>query len=135
VSPRRIVLGARVSKEKLEIAKVLRRNMTLPERFLWERLRGRRLHGFHFRRQQVIQGFIADFYCHAAALAIEVDGDTHRHQLDYDRARDDHLLQIGVRVIRFQNEDVLQRIETVLSSILSMCVLPRAGEDSEERLT
>ena len=135
MSPRRIVLGAHVSKEKLEIAKGLRRNLTPPERLLWERLRAHRLGGLHFRRQQVIEGFIVDFYCHAAALAIEVDGDTHRNQLDYDRARDDHLLQIGVRIIRFQNEDVLQRIEAVLSSILSMCVLPRAGEDSEERLT
>jgi very-short-patch-repair endonuclease len=127
VSPRRIVLGARVSKEKLEIAKALRRNMTFPERLLWERLRGRRLHGFHFRRQQVIHGFIVDFYCHAAALAIEVDGDAHRNQLEYDQAREQTLTEVGVRVIRFQNEDVLQQIETVISSILSMLCLAADG--------
>ena len=136
MTPRRIVLGARVSKEKLEVAKHLRRTMTLPEKHLWERLRARRFNGIHFRRQQVIRGFIVDFYWHAAGLAIEVDGDTHRNQWEYDQARDHRLSEVGVRVIRFQNEDVLLRIDTVLSSILAVCRLPRLDdEDSEQQST
>jgi very-short-patch-repair endonuclease len=136
MKPRRIVLGARVSKEKLEIARGLRRVMTLPERRLWERLRARRLGGIHFRRQQVIRGFIVDFYCHAAGLAIEIDGDGHRNQTDYDQARDHRLSEIDVRVIRFQNEDVLVRIDAVVSSILEACLFPRLpAENSEEGST
>jgi very-short-patch-repair endonuclease len=50
--------------------------MTPAERILWQELRGNKL-GAHFRRQQIIAGFIVDFYCHKVALVIEVDGDVH----------------------------------------------------------
>ncbi len=72
-----IVTGQRVKKEKLERAKELRRNMTPAERRLWNELRANRLGGWHFRRQQIIDGFIVDFYCHKAGLIIEVDGPIH----------------------------------------------------------
>jgi very-short-patch-repair endonuclease len=58
--------------------------MTAEERLLWEALRRNTIDGLHFRRQQVIAGFIVDFYCHSAALAIEVDGAFHRETVDYD---------------------------------------------------
>jgi hypothetical protein len=61
-------------KEKAAFARQLRRSMTVAEQILWERLRSNRLQKMHFRRQQVIRGFIVDFYCHASRLVIEVDG-------------------------------------------------------------
>jgi len=65
-----VIPGQRVAKEKLERARELRREMTLAETILWQELRGNKL-GVHFRRQQVIAGFIVDFYRHKAGLVIE----------------------------------------------------------------
>lgn len=81
-----IVTNQKVTKEKLQRAKELRREMTPAEKILWEELRANKLGG-HFRRQQVIQGFIVDFYCHKAALVIEVDGDIHDLQKEEDERR------------------------------------------------
>jgi very-short-patch-repair endonuclease len=68
-----IIPGQTVTKEKLERSRQLRREMTPAEKILWQELRGNKL-GVHFRRQQVIAGFIVDFYCHKAGLVIELDG-------------------------------------------------------------
>jgi very-short-patch-repair endonuclease len=73
-SSRKITSGQSVHSDKLAFAKRLRREMTPAERRLWKALRGNALDGFHFRRQQVIEGYVADFYCDAAKLAIELDG-------------------------------------------------------------
>lgn len=78
-----IVTNQRVTKEKLERAKELRREMTPAEKLLWQEVRANKL-GVHFRRQQIIQGFIVDFYCHKAGLVIEVDGDVHDLQKEED---------------------------------------------------
>jgi len=58
-----IIFGQRVSDEKLQLARELRRTMTPEERILWKHLRSHRLHGLHFRRQQVVDGFVVDFFC------------------------------------------------------------------------
>ncbi len=71
----RITRNQAVSSAKVELAKRLRRTMTFEERMLWQAIRNNALSGLHFRRQQVIAGFIVDFYCASARLAIEVDGD------------------------------------------------------------
>ena len=71
-----IVSGQQITKEKFQKAKELRRDMTSAEKVLWNELRGNKL-GVHFRRQQIIAGFIVDFYCHRAGLVIELDGDIH----------------------------------------------------------
>jgi very-short-patch-repair endonuclease len=65
-----LVTTQRVTAEKREQAKVLRRQMTAAERALWQELRANRLGGWQFRRQQIIDGFIVDFYCHALALLL-----------------------------------------------------------------
>ena len=69
-----IIIGQRIDPAKAQRARELRRRMTTEEKALWQRLRANRLDGFHFRRQQVIDGFIVDFYCHAASLVVETDG-------------------------------------------------------------
>jgi very-short-patch-repair endonuclease len=70
----RITRNQSVSKEKLELARSLRRAMTSEERISWQALRTDKLANIHFRRQQVIAGFIVDFYCASACLALEIDG-------------------------------------------------------------
>jgi very-short-patch-repair endonuclease len=86
---RKIVRGQTVAPAKLTLAKRLRHEMTPAERALWIVLRRNGLDGFHFRRQQVIEGFIVDFYCDAAKLAIELDGSLHEEQWKYDESRDE----------------------------------------------
>ena len=95
--------------------------MTPAEKFLWNELRANKL-GFHFRRQQVTVGFIVDFYCHKAALVIEVDGDVHELQQDEDARRERVLTDLGLRIVRFRNEDILKDLSMVLEKIKeSLC--------------
>lgn len=102
-------------------ARELRQRMTLEERILWGRLRDRRLRGHHFRRQQVIAGFIVDFYCDAARLAIELDGDIHAQQAEYDAARDEVLAAHEIRILRIANDDIHRNLTLVLARIVAAC--------------
>ena len=111
-----IIPGQTVTKEKLQRAKELRRNMTLAEKILWQELRANKL-GVHFRRQQVIAGFIVDFYCHKAALVIEVDGDIHDLQQEEDARREKVLSEMGLRVVRFRNEEVERGLSAVVGNV------------------
>ena len=105
--------GQKIKPEKLERARNLRSQMTPAEKVLWQELHTNKL-GSHFRRQQVIAGFIVDFYCHSAGLVIELDGDIHRGQQEYDAERDKILENMGLRVVRFANDDVLLNLPGVL---------------------
>src|SRR5262245_27318465 len=102
-----IIPGQKVTKEKLQRSHQLRRDMTPAEKILWQELRANKL-GIHFRRQQVIAGFIVDFYCHKADLVIEVDGDIHDLHKEEDALREKALKELGLNVIRFRNEDVIK---------------------------
>ena len=111
-----IIPGQRVTKEKLQRAKELRREMTPAEKILWEELRTNKL-GVHFRRQQVIAGFIVDFYCHKAGLVIEVDGDIHDLQQEEDARREKALHEMGLMIIRFRNDKILMDLLTAVEKI------------------
>jgi very-short-patch-repair endonuclease len=95
--------------------------MTQEEKNLWQHLRANQLNRLHFRRQQIIDGFIADFYCHVARLVIEVDGEIHQQQAEYDAERDRVLLAQGLRLLRIQNEEVRQNLDRVLARISTAC--------------
>ncbi|MEB3148744.1 MAG: endonuclease domain-containing protein [Sphaerospermopsis sp.] len=116
-----IVIGQKIKPDKMQRAKELRRQMTPAETILWEHLRVNRLHGLHFRRQQIIDGFIADFYCHAARLVIEIDGKIHEQQAEYDAERDKVLSARGLRLLRIKNEEVVQELDRVLMLIYQVC--------------
>jgi len=111
-----IIPGQRVTKEKLERAKELRREMTPAEKVLWQEVRAKKL-GVRFRRQQVIQGFIVDFYCHKAALVVEVDGDIHDLQQEEDARREKALSALGLRIVRFRNDEVVRNVSAVVRKI------------------
>jgi very-short-patch-repair endonuclease len=74
-----------------------------------------------FRRQQVIDGFIVDFYCHAAGLVVELDGGVHDLQPDYDEERDTVLLARGLRLLHLCDEGVLTDLASVLERIFNAC--------------
>jgi very-short-patch-repair endonuclease len=113
-----------VATEKVTFAKTLRRNMTAEERLLWSRLRRSAVGGIHFHRQQVIGGFIVDFYCAAANLAIELDGPIHDGQLELDHERDQALAQMGIGTLRIRNEELAEDFEATLSKIAAACRRP-----------
>jgi len=95
-----------------------RNKLTPAELFLWEHLRQEQL-GVNFRRQHVIYDYIVDFVCLDKMLVIEVDGAYHaeREQMEDDAVRTAHLEQIGFRVLRFNNEEVMFDIDKVLEKI------------------
>jgi very-short-patch-repair endonuclease len=100
----------------------MRREATPPERALWARLKSDQLDGAKFRRQAVIGPYIADFACRSPVmLVVELDGDTHGMQSEYDAMRTRYLESRGYRVLRFSNRDVLQNREDVLATI-SACL-------------
>jgi very-short-patch-repair endonuclease len=118
---RNIVIGQKVSRELQERARELRKNTTPAEKILWEKLRHNRLNGLQFRRQQVINPYIVDLYCHAKALVIEVDGDIHDLQADYDAERSSYLTACGFRMLRVRNDDVMQNLIVVVQKIREAC--------------
>jgi very-short-patch-repair endonuclease len=103
----------------------LRQESTYPERVLWGRLRDRRCAGLKFRRQQPLGEYVVDHYCESAKVVIELDGFSHAGRTEGDRHREEILEGLGVRVIRFTNEDVLKDLEGVVMEIARVCT---AGE-------
>ncbi len=110
-----------IDPQKLERARALRKAPTPAAQQAWELLRGRKMLGLKFRREQVIEGFIADFYCPALGLVVEVDGSVHDdpEQAEYDIARSACFAAHGIRVARIRNEDVsLPNLEALLLPFL-----------------
>lgn len=118
-----IITGQKISSTKLQRAKELRRQMTPEEKILWQHLRANRLNRLHFRRQQIIDGFIVDFYCHAARLVIEIDGEIHQKQVEYDAERDKILAARELRILRIKNSEVRDNLAGVLNCIREACDL------------
>jgi very-short-patch-repair endonuclease len=108
------------SKRLLGFARRMRREATDAERKLWSILRDHRLCGHRFRRQHPVAGYILDFFCPKAQLAIELDGGQHaddEHRA-YDERRDAILRQSGIEVMRFSDHDMLTNAEGVAKAIL-----------------
>jgi very-short-patch-repair endonuclease len=111
----------------IERAKWMRANPTPAEQRLWHALRAKRFEHLKFRRQAVIGRYIADFACRTPMmLIIEVDGDSHDYQGQYDERRTGYLQGLGYRVIRFTNDDVMEHLEGVLLHVREI-VFPSPG--------
>ncbi len=100
-----------------EKAKVLRRTMTKPEELLWNKIRRRQLKNKYFRRQHPYGIYILDFFCYEANLVIEIDGDIHLSQQEYDNERTNYLNSSGLRVLRFKNDEIVKNIDSVIDKI------------------
>jgi len=103
--------------ELKELAKELRRNMTLSEVLLWNELKQKSMLGYDFDRQRSIGNYIVDFYCKKLTLAVEIDGDTHIYKYDYDEERQRKLEKLGVHFLRFEDIEVKKNIINVLRVI------------------
>jgi very-short-patch-repair endonuclease len=116
-------------RELREIAKVvcreLRKNSTETEQILWNAIRNRKLEARKFLRQHPLfyditgkeSFFVADFYCHEEKLIVELDGNYHEYRLKEDAERTSILNFLGLRVIRFKNEEVIHNLDKVLNEI------------------
>ena len=118
----------------IRLARKMRKNPTEAEHVMWHFLRDRNLRGWKFLRQHPIQcfddtgkeqWFIADFYCSAAKLVVEMDGYVHLYNLAYDKVRDEMMAKMGITVLRFRNEEpgkdshVLEKLKAELERLQS----------------
>jgi len=114
-------------------ARKLRHNQTLPEKILWSRLSRNQL-GVKFRRQHPMLRYVVDFYCHSHNLIVEVDGEV--HLLDDSRTRDklrtEEIVENGLRLIRFTNEDIFQRLDWVVAEIKSTLSQVQSSSNSSK---
>ena len=94
--------------------KFLRNNVPFCERLVWHYLKNKKL-GYRFRRQFGIDRYVVDFYCPKLRLAIEIDGPT--HELDKDKHRQANIESLGIKVVRFTNDQVVSNISIVVEEI------------------
>ncbi|MCL6217177.1 endonuclease domain-containing protein [Zunongwangia pacifica] len=102
-----------------ELARQLRNNATKSEIKLWQQLKGKRMYGYDFHRQKPIDNYIVDFFCNELKLAIECD--RYSHQLpevwDKDVIKENRLNELGIAVLRFSDEMIMNDISNVIRSI------------------
>ena len=113
-------------KELKGLRKQLRKNLTPAEAKLWGFLKSGRLDNTHWRRQFSIGNYIMDFYCPQKKLCVELDGDMHftMEGDEKDAIKTEFLASKGIRVVRFENKEVWDNIDAVLSEIryeLNLC--------------
>lgn len=113
----RLIVSPEIRRRMVEIAREFRKEPTKGEAILWNALRGKKLDGIKFRRQQPIGYFIVDFYASPYRLVVEVDGPIHDHQRDADQARQDMLEELGLNVLRIKTEIVEKDLAVALDMI------------------
>ncbi len=108
-------------KQEKEKRRNLRFNQTFAEKTIWSHLRRKQL-GVRFRRQFGIGTYVVDFYCPKKYLIIEIDGDTHFevHQIEYDLKRSKYFESLGMKVVRFTNQEIYQDLDRVLLTIRNL---------------
>ena len=106
-------------KSLKNIRKELRNRLTPAEAFLWNYLQRKKLEGRKFRRQHSTENYIVDFYCLEEKLIVELDGEVHNtaNQMEYDKEREQVLVDLGNKVLRFENKMVFENLESVLQEI------------------
>ncbi len=123
----------KATKTKLHRARDFRKNPTEAESRAWDILRNRQVLGLKFRRQKVVYGFIADFYCAERALVIEVDGPIHDREehAKADEERRRALERAGIHVLRIKNEEIdLTTMTDLIQSYLNATTPPSPKESS-----
>ena len=117
-----VTYGNRIDNEKLILAKQYRKAPTSKEAEVWEWLRNKKMLGLKWRRQQVINGYIADFYCTEILTVLEIDGEVHDtpEAVAYDEIRTDVFAKRGIRTIRIKNNEcTYNNVKKLIESVLS----------------
>jgi very-short-patch-repair endonuclease len=104
-------------RDLLELARHMRREPTRSELAFWQAVRGRRLEGVKFRRQQVIDRFVADFFAPSHRLVVEIDGGVHIGREEHDDLRERYLRECGLKVLRFTADEVELKPAQVVESV------------------
>ena len=114
-----IIANQKVNNLKIRVSRELRQNMTKAESAFWEMVRDRKFFNLKFRRQQIIDGLIADFYCNELGLVVEIDGGIHNDHIQkmIDRERDEIFKSRKLEVIRFANDEVLKRPDYIIEKM------------------
>jgi very-short-patch-repair endonuclease len=113
----RLEISPLLRKKMVEAAREFRKSPTISEEILWQELRGRKLCGIKFRRQQPIGPFVVDFYAPVQRLVVEIDGEIHEKQRTADQARQELLEEIGLRVIRISADLVESDLQAAIKKI------------------
>lgn len=102
-----------------EFARELRGNISEAETSPWWKLRKRQLNNCQFYRQRIIGNYIVDFYCPERKLVLEIEGSQHYSEPGQakDKLRDNHLMELGLKVLRFSAREVMENLEGVLEVI------------------
>jgi very-short-patch-repair endonuclease len=100
-----------------ERARALRKSMTRAEALLWTKLSRKQICGYDFDRQRPLDEYIADFYCKELRLAIEIDGWSHAVKGARDVARQKRLESLGIRFLRFTEQEVVADLQSVTDQI------------------
>ena len=106
-----------IKRKMVETARQFRKEPTKSEHILWQALRGKKLDGIKFRRQQPIGNFVVDFYNSVYRLVIEVDGSIHDNQGEADQVRQEILEEMGLNILRVNAEAVERNLPQVLGEI------------------
>lgn len=115
-------------KELRLLARKNRNNPTEAEKIIWEKVLRDKRTDYIFLRQKPIDRFIADFYCSELNIVVEIDGGSHNTKKGYDEARDLFLKHVGIKTIRFKNDEVLNNINLVRQKIVVSLVKGRSGK-------
>ena len=113
----RIVVSPETKRKMVETARQFRKEPTKSEHILWQALRGKKMNGIKFRRQQPIGNFVVDFYNSTYRLVVEVDGSVHDDQVEFDQARQVALEELGLNIMRVNAEIVEKNLPLVLGEI------------------
>ena len=106
------------NRKLVEVARENRKNPTQAEKKMWFKiLKSKQFENYKFLRQKPLNNFIADFYCAKLMLVIEIDGDSHAMQREYDILRSEKLETYGIKVIRYTNNDIMLNIEGVFQNL------------------
>lgn len=102
-----------------QYAKSMRQNLTKSEAIIWKYIKGCKLHGVKFRRQYIIEPYIADFAALEIKLIIEIDGATHSsdEEIIYDQKRDSYLKSLGWEILRIWNIDIYSNLSGILENL------------------
>ncbi|HKJ37277.1 MAG TPA: DUF559 domain-containing protein [Anaerolineales bacterium] len=113
----RLKVSPEIKRKMVEVARQFRKEPTKSEAILWQALRGKKLDGIKFRRQQPVGNFVVDFYNSTYRLVVEIDGSVHNEQIEYDQARQDVLEELGLNVLRLKSDLIEKNLPSGLMKI------------------
>ena len=128
-----VIRKQKTNPKNLELAREFRKNPTESEDAVWQMLRNRQIKNLNWRRQQVIFGYIADFYCAELKVVLEIDGSVHENEdvKAYDEFRTSVFESKGIKVFRLKNEDCDKQHLTELIESIITCSSPHPSPDDE----